>query len=76
MFMPNISNTQLSPEAILLAQGQHQLMGAIQTMNKTTSKADGGGGGGMTGLSGSVQPATDNATAAYAMLHLQRLGVS
>ena len=51
-------------------------MGAIQTMNKTTSKADGGGGGGMTGLSGSVQPATDNATAAYAMLHLQRLGVS
>jgi len=76
MFMPNISNTQLSPEAILLAQGQQQLMGAIQTMNKTTSKADGGGGGGMTGLSGSVQPATDNATAAYAMLHLQRLGVS
>ena len=76
MFMPNISNTQLSPEAILLAQGQQQLMGAIQTMNKTKSKADGGGGGGMTGLSGSVQPATDNATAAYAMLHLQRLGVS
>ena len=74
--MPNISNTQLSPEAILLAQGQQQLMGAIQTMNKTRSKGDGGAGGGITGLSGTAQPATDSATAAYTMLHLQRLGVS
>ena len=41
MFMPNISNSQLSPEAILLAQGQQQLMGAIQSMNKTRSKGDG-----------------------------------
>ena len=76
MFMPNISNSQLSPEAILLAQGQQQLMGAIQTMNKTRSKGDGGAGGGITGLSGTAQPATDSVTAAYATLHLQRLGVS
>ena len=76
MFMPNISNSQLSPEAILLAQGQQQLMGAIQTMNKTKSKGDGGAGGGNKGLSGFTQPATDSVTAAYATLHLQRLGVS
>jgi len=76
VFMPNISNTQLSPEALLLAQGQQQLMGAIQSMNKTRSKGDGGGNGSTSGLTGFTQPATDSATAAYTMLHLQRLGVS
>ena len=74
--MPNISNTQLSPEAILLAQGQQQLMGAIQSMSKTKSKGDSGANSSTTGLSGFTQPATDSATAAYTMLHLQRLGVS
>ena len=76
VFMPNISNTQLSPEVLLLAQGQQQLMGAIQSMNKTRSKGDGAGNGSTSGLTGFTQPATDSATAAYAMLHLQRLGVS
>ena len=76
VFMPNISNTQLSPEILLLAQGQQQLMGAIQSMNKTRSKGDGAGNGSTSGLTGFTQPATDSATAAYAMLHLQRLGVS
>ena len=76
VFMPNISNTQLSPEVLLLAQGQQQLMGAIQSMSKTKSKGDSGANSSTTGLSGFTQPATDSATAAYTMLHLQRLGVS
>ena len=75
MFMPNISNTQLSPEAILLAQGQQQLMGAIQTMNKTTSKGDGGDKWWYDWFNWINNLLQIYATI-YAMLHLQRLGVS
>ena len=78
VFMPNISNTQLSPEAILLAQGQQQLMGALETLQKTGFSGSGGSdkSGDSSGGSNFMQPQTDPYASIYATLHLSRLGTA
>ena len=74
LFMPNISNKELSQEAMILSQGQKQLLSAIQSMNRPMS--NGSGEVTKSGMSGFVQPQTDQHASVYAPLHLQRLGVS
>ena len=76
LFMPNINNRELSQEALILAQGQQQLMGAIQTMNKSGFSGSGGSdkGESMGGGSNFMQPQTDPFASIYAPLHLSRLG--
>ena len=78
--MPNISNKELSPEALLLAQGQQQLMGALQTMQTTQKSGSAGNGGSdssdVTGAGGTMQPQTDPYASLYAPLHLSRLGTA
>lgn len=75
LFMPNIGNKELSQEAMILAQGQQQLMSAIQSMNKSGSN-NGQGEVVKSSLAASLQPQTDQYASVYAPLHLQRLGVS
>ena len=79
LFMPNINNKELSQEALLLAQGQQQLMGALQTLQKTGFSGSGGSdksGDSMGGGSGFIQPQTDPYASIYAPLHLSRLGTA
>ena len=78
LFMPNINNKELSQEALLLAQGQQQLMGALQTLQKTGFSGSGGSdkSGDSMGGSGFIQPQTDPYASIYAPLHLSRLGTA
>ena len=78
LFMPNINNKELSQEALLLAQGQQQLMGALQTMQKSGFSGSGGSdkSGESSGGSNFMQPQTDPYASIYAPLHLSRLGTA
>ena len=78
LFMPNINNKELSQEALLLAQGQQQLMGALQTLQKTGFSGSGGSdkSGDSGGGSNFMQPQTDPYASIYAPLHLSRLGTA
>ena len=78
LFMPNINNKELSQEALILAQGQQQLMGALQTMQKSGFSGSGGSdkSGESSGGSNFMQPQTDPYASIYAPLHLSRLGTA
>ncbi len=78
LFMPNINNGQLSQEALLLAQGQQQLMGALQTITSKSGFSGSGGSDKGESMGGStfMQPQTDPFASVYAPLHLSRLGTA
>lgn len=75
LFMPNISNPTVSQEALMFSQTMPQLVAAIQDTQKQQIKSNNAGGG-ESGMSGFIQPQTDQYASIYAPLHLQRLGVS
>ena len=75
LFMPNISNPTVSQEALMFSQTMPQLVAAIQDTQKQQIKSNNAGGG-ESGMSGFMQPQTDQYASIYAPLHLQRLGVS
>ena len=75
-FMPNISNPTVSQEALMFSQTMPQLVAAIQDTQKQQIKSNNNAGGGESGMSGFMQPQTDQYASIYAPLHLQRLGVS
>ena len=75
-FMPNISNPTVSQEALMFSQTMPQLVAAIQDTQKQQIKSNNNTGGGESGMSGFMQPQTDQFASIYAPLHLQRLGVS
>ena len=75
-FMPNISNPTVSQEALMFSQTMPQLVAAIQDTQKQQIKSNNNAGGGESGMSGFMQPQTDQFASIYAPLHLQRLGVS
>ena len=75
-FMPNISNPTVSQEALMFSQTMPQLVAAIQDNQKQQMKSNNNTGGRESGMSGFMQPQTDQYASIYAPLHLQRLGVS
>ena len=75
LFMPNISNPTVSPEALMISQTMPQLVAAMQDTKKQQIKSNNAGGR-ESGMSGFMQPQTDHYASIYAPLHLQRLGVS